>query len=103
MMDAKDLLLTVFGLCVLWGAYGVLRPLVGAVAKRIADGPKREASADPRLSLEERYKNHEGYVAAVRTAAAKAVAAGFLLQADADKLIADAAASNVLIPSSTSR
>ena len=64
---------------------------------------EREASADPRLSLEERYKNHEGYVAAVRTAAAKAVAAGFLLQADADKLIADAAASNVLIPSSTSR
>ena len=63
----------------------------------------REAAGDPRLSLEERYKNHEGYVAAVRTAAAKAVAAGFLLQADADKLIADAAASNVLIPSSTSR
>ena len=45
-MDGKDLLLTVFGLCVLWGAYGVLRPLVGAVAKRIADGPKREGSAD---------------------------------------------------------
>jgi len=64
---------------------------------------ERESSGDPRLSLEERYKNHEGYVAAVRTAAANAVAAGFLLQADADKLIADAAASNVLIPSSTSR
>src|SRR5437899_924228 len=63
----------------------------------------REAAGDPRLSLEERYKNHDGYVAAVRTASAKAVAAGFLLQADADKLIAEAAASNVLIPSSTSR
>jgi len=45
-VDGKDLLLTVFGLCVLWGAYGVLRPLVGAIAKRIADGPKREGSAD---------------------------------------------------------
>jgi hypothetical protein len=45
-MDAKDLLITVFGLCVLWGAYGVLRPLVGALAKRIADGPKREGSGD---------------------------------------------------------
>ena len=45
-MDGKDLLITVFGLCVLWGAYGVLRPLVGAIAKRIADGPKREGSAD---------------------------------------------------------
>jgi hypothetical protein len=39
----------------------------------------------------------------VKTAAAKAVAAGFLLQADADKLLAEAAASNVLIPSSSSR
>jgi hypothetical protein len=64
---------------------------------------EREASGDPRLSLEERYKNHEGYIAAVKTAAAKAVAAGFLLQADADKLLADAAASNVLIPSTSSR
>jgi hypothetical protein len=45
-MDGKDLLITVFGLCVLWGAYGVLRPLVSALAKRIADGPKREGSAD---------------------------------------------------------
>ena len=64
---------------------------------------EREANADPRLSLEERYKDHEGYVGAVRTAAAKAVAAGFLLQADADKLIAAAAASDVLITSSTKR
>ena len=45
-MDGRDLLLTVFGLCVLWGAYGVLRPLVGAIAKRIADGPKRDVSDD---------------------------------------------------------
>ena len=64
---------------------------------------EREANADPRLSLEERYKDHEGYVAAVRTAAAKAVTASFLLQADADKLIAAAAASDVLITSSTKR
>lgn len=64
---------------------------------------EREASKDPRLSLEERYKNHDGYVAAVKSAASKAVAAGFLLQADADKLIAAAAASNVLIPATSSR
>ena len=57
---------------------------------------ERDAKGDPRLSLEERYKNHEGYVAAVRAATMKAVAAGFLLQSDADKLIAEAAASNVL-------
>jgi len=45
-MDGKDLLLTVVGLSVLFAAYGVLRPLVGALAKRIAEGPKRGVSAD---------------------------------------------------------
>jgi hypothetical protein len=59
---------------------------------------ERLASGDPRLSLEERYKDHAGYVSAVRAAAAKAVAAGFLLQADADALIAQADASAVLNP-----
>ena len=59
---------------------------------------EREASGDPRLSLEERYQDHAGYVAAVRAAAAKAVAAGFLLQEDADALIRQADASAVLKP-----
>ena len=59
---------------------------------------ERVAAGDPRLSLEERYRTHEGYVAAVRAAAAKAVAQGFLLQTDANGLIDQAAASNVLNP-----
>ena len=57
---------------------------------------ERMASGDPRLSLEERYKNHVGYVAVVKVAAEKAVAERFLLRADADKLIAQAEASDVL-------
>jgi hypothetical protein len=57
---------------------------------------ERMASGDPRLSLEERYKDHEGYVVAVTTAASKAVAEGFLLRDDADTLIAAAQASKVL-------
>jgi hypothetical protein len=57
---------------------------------------ERMANGDPRPSLEERYKTHDGYVEAVRAAAAKAVAEKFLLQDDADKLVAQAAASNVL-------
>jgi hypothetical protein len=57
---------------------------------------ERMASGDTRLSLEERYRTHSGYVEAVTAAAAKAVSAGFLLQADADVLMAQAAASNVL-------
>ncbi len=57
---------------------------------------ERMASGDPRLSLEERYTDHAGYVATVRKAAANIVAQGFLLQQDADALIAAADASNVL-------
>jgi len=56
----------------------------------------RIANADPRLSLEERYATHAGYVQAVKAAAARAVASGFLLQADADALVAAAQASHIL-------
>jgi len=59
---------------------------------------ERLVSGDPRLSLEERYGTHANYVATVRAAAARIVAQGFLLQADADALIAAAEASNVLNP-----
>ncbi len=57
---------------------------------------ERTASEDPRPSLEERYGNHAGYVAAVEAAAHKAVAEGFLLEADAKALAAAADASDVL-------
>ena len=53
-------------------------------------------NSDPRPSLEERYGTHDGYVKAVQAAAANAVAKGFLLQADADALVAAAQASHVL-------
>jgi hypothetical protein len=58
----------------------------------------RLANSDPRLSLEERYGTHEGYVRAVRAAAANAVAQGFLLQGDAEAMIAQAEAGDVLKP-----
>ncbi|MBI2188928.1 MAG: hypothetical protein HYU37_17655 [Acidobacteria bacterium] len=64
---------------------------------------ERMANNDPRPSLEERYRNHDGYVDAVKAAAAKAVSEGFLLQTDADRLIAAAQASNVLATQNTSR
>jgi hypothetical protein len=53
---------------------------------------------DPRPSLAERYGTRAGYVQAVTRAADAAVAGGYLLKADADALIAEAAASNVLEP-----
>src|SRR5712675_941656 len=56
---------------------------------------ERMANEDPRLSLEERYGSHDGYVQAVKTSAQKIVATGFLLQTDADAMIDAAATSNV--------
>ncbi|HEY0477815.1 MAG TPA: alpha/beta hydrolase domain-containing protein [Kofleriaceae bacterium] len=57
---------------------------------------EREAAGDPRASLEERYGSHAGYVAAVRAAAARLVAAHLLLPGDGDLLVAQADASSVL-------
>jgi Alpha/beta hydrolase domain len=57
---------------------------------------ERIANEDPRPSLEERYGDHAGYVTAVQGAARKAVAEGFLLEADAKALIAAAEGSDVL-------
>ncbi len=50
-MDPRDLFLMIFGLCALAGVVSVLRPLVGAVAKRITDGPRRDASAEQLATL----------------------------------------------------
>jgi hypothetical protein len=57
---------------------------------------ERRANGDPRLSLEERYGTHEGYVDAVRKAAERALASGFLLQDDAQRLVREAGESRVL-------
>jgi hypothetical protein len=57
---------------------------------------ERQAAGDPRLSLEERYGSHDGYVAVVRSATARLVRDRFLLQEDANRLIAEATASDVL-------
>ena len=57
---------------------------------------ERLAAGDPRPSLEERYRTHEGYVQAVRAAAEAAVAERFLSREDADRLIAEAQRSDVL-------
>jgi hypothetical protein len=57
---------------------------------------ERMASGDPRRSVEERYGSQEGYNCVVQAAARREVRKRLLLQEDADRLIAQAAASNVL-------
>jgi hypothetical protein len=69
---------------------GGMIPFAVTMAERLVTG-------DPRLSLEERYGTHDGYVAAVTAAADNAMAQGYLLPADRDALVAQAAASDVLV------
>jgi len=57
---------------------------------------ERQATGDPRKSLEERYGDHDGFVRAVSKAARELVRERFLLQADADTFIQAAQASDVL-------
>jgi len=57
---------------------------------------ERMASGDPRLSLEERYTDHAGYVRAVKAAADKLVTEGFLLQEDAAAMVSQADQSAIL-------
>jgi hypothetical protein len=69
---------------------------VGGMVPFARTEAERKASGDVRLSLEERYRDHAGYVDAVRRAAARATKEGFLLEADAQGLIQAAQASKVL-------
>ena len=73
-------------LCSLAGSY---IPFATTKAERLANG-------DSRKSLEERYKNHDGFVKAVRKAAKKLVHERFLLEEDANTFISAAEASDVL-------
>ena len=57
---------------------------------------ERQASGDPRLSLEERYTDHAGFVRAVEDAARRLVDERFLLEEDAETLISQAETSDVL-------
>ena len=57
---------------------------------------ERLAAGDPRLSLEERYKTHDGYVAAVKQAAETLQKRRFLLPADVQRYVQQAEASSVL-------
>ena len=57
---------------------------------------ERLANGDPRLSLQERYGDHQGFVAAMKFAARDLVAERFMLQEDANQFAISAFTSNVL-------
>jgi hypothetical protein len=60
---------------------------------------EREASGDPRPSIEERYPTHEAYVDAVRRVCEARVAERLMLQEDADRFGQEAQRRNPLDPS----
>jgi hypothetical protein len=68
---------------------GMYIPLHKSRAERLAAG-------DPRPSLEELYRTHEGYVAAVRRAAQQLHEDRLMLREDVDAYIAAAEASDIL-------
>lgn len=69
---------------------------VGGMVPFAKTAAERQASSDTRLSLEERYGSHAGYVQAVKKAADRAVKERFLLPEDAQSLIDAAEKSAVL-------
>ncbi|MEN9924237.1 MAG: hypothetical protein RL268_363 [Pseudomonadota bacterium] len=71
------------------GFIGGFIPFARTKAERIGSG-------DPRLSLEERYGDHEGFVRQVKSAVQKQLEAGWLLPADARRLLDEAEQSAVL-------
>ena len=73
----------------LCGLNGSFIPFANTKAERLAAG-------DPRKSLQERYKNHDGYVKAVKQAAKKLMEERFLLEGDAQLFISTAEASKIL-------
>ena len=75
---------------------GRIQALGGGYIPFATTKAQRLASGDPRPSLEERYGTHDAYVARVKEAAKRQVAEGFLLQDDADRLVAQAEKSSVL-------
>jgi hypothetical protein len=79
----------------LCGLTGAFFPFAETRAARLARG-------DPRPSLEERYKNHEGFVSAVASAVEALVHERMLLSEDAAALLDAARASDILTKSRTS-
>ncbi len=74
---------------------GNLCGLTGSYVPFARTRAERLASGDPRLSLEERYRSHAGFVRAVEKAARDLVRERFLLDVDAQALVAAAQASDV--------
>ena len=64
--------------------------LAGSTIPFASTRAEREASGDPRLSIEERYGSREDYLAKIRSAADELVQQGYVLAEDVDLLVSQA-------------
>jgi hypothetical protein len=69
------------------GGPGQTIPMIGSTIPFAATRAGREASGDPRASIEERYATRDGYLEQVRGAARSLVDAGYLLSEDVDTIV----------------
>jgi hypothetical protein len=72
------------------GAPDQIMGLMGATLPFAATLSEREASGDPRLSIEERYKSKEAYMNRVTKGAQELVVAGYLLEDDVQTVLEQA-------------
>jgi hypothetical protein len=79
-------------------AEGDFASLSGSFVPFARTKAEREASGDPRHSIEERYGSFQSYVAAVQSAALRLVRRGFLLDEDVERYIKAAMARNPFDP-----
>ena len=76
-------------------AEGDLAGLLGSFIPFAKTKAQRRQTGDPRLSLDERYKDQNDYVQQVSRAARILIDEGFLLQEDAERIITEAAKANI--------
>jgi hypothetical protein len=74
------------------GAPGLILPMRGATFFLPRTAAERQASGDPRRSIEERYDSRDAYLEQVRIAARKLAARRYALDDDVDLIVDDAAA-----------
>jgi hypothetical protein len=74
------------------GSPDVIYNMVGSFIPFARTKAEREAAGDPRLSIEERYKDKEEYLRRVKEAAVALTGSGFLLKEDVEKVGAKAGA-----------
>jgi hypothetical protein len=74
------------------GSPDQMMPMQGSTFFFARTRAEREASGDPRMSIEDRYQSRNGYLERVRAAAIELAAQRYILEEDIDVVVSDAAA-----------